>query len=141
MKRSPLTRRTGLPAKRSKPRVRRPERVVHERMKPKAGAPPTAEEQRHIERVRAMPCLVSGRPASVHHVTGYADRPGRIARSHKRIVPLAPEFHQHDFGKESVERLGHRGFYQRHRIDLLAVADRLWEESARGEQEAPLAGE
>jgi hypothetical protein len=123
MKRTPLRR------KRLTPRRSAPERVQHVRTKPRAGAPPTAAEKRHIERVAAMPCLVSGDPATVHHVTGYADRIGRFSRSHRLVVPLAPQFHQHDFGSKSVERLNHRGFYREHGIDLLAEAERLWRES------------
>lgn len=90
---------------------------------------PDKLEKRHLERVASLPCLVSGKPATVHHVTGYADRIGRTARSHKRVVPLAPEYHQHDHGLESVERLNHRGFYERFKIDLMKEAERLWEES------------
>jgi hypothetical protein len=40
-----------------------------------------AAEKRHIARVAGLPCLVSGEPATVHHVTGYADRAGRSARA------------------------------------------------------------
>jgi hypothetical protein len=73
-------------------------------------------------------------PATIHHVTGYADRPGRLPRSHQRVVPLCPVHHQkvHDplaSDPVSVEGLGHRGFYAKHGIDLLAVAERLWEGS------------
>lgn len=101
----------------------------HKRMKRKASAAPNAAERRHIARVAAMPCLVSGRPATVHHVTA-SIHGGRIARSHKRVVPLAPEYHQIQHGpKTSVEALGHGGFYATYGIDLLAVADRLWNES------------
>lgn len=77
--------------------------------------------------VASLPCLVSGdRPVTIHHVTGYADRMGRIARSHRLIVPLAPEYHLIQHGpKISVEALGHRGFYQEWGIDLLAEAVRL----------------
>jgi hypothetical protein len=94
---------------------------------------PTALEKRHINRVATLGCLVSGRPATIHHVTGYADRMGRLPRSHQRIVPLAPEYHQAVFDSASmpvsVERLGHRGFFQEHGIDLLAEAERLWAET------------
>ena len=87
-----------------------------------------------MERVAGLGCLVCGDPATVHHVTGYADRMGRISRSHKLLVPLCPNHHQavHDpFAGEpqSVERLNHRGFYRVHGIDLYAEAVRLWEES------------
>lgn len=91
--------------------------------------PPTREEAEHLERVGKMPCLVSGQPATVHHVTGYADRMGRFARSHRLIVPLAPRYHMIQHGPhESVEALGHRGFYRVHGIDLKAEAERLWSE-------------
>lgn len=104
--------------------------VKHKRLKPKAGADPTAAEQRHMDRVAALGCLVSGRPATLHHVTGYADRMGRFARSHSLVVPLAPEYHLIQHGPDlSVERLGHRGFYQEWGIDLFAEANRLRDES------------
>ncbi len=93
-----------------------------------------ADEARHMARVAGLPCLVSGQPATVHHVTGYADRMGRFARSHRLVVPLAPEYHQKVFDPKasdpiSVEGLSHQGFYRVHGIDLLAEAERLWEES------------
>jgi len=90
-----------------------------------------AAEKAHIARVAGMPCLVSGRrPVTVHHVTGYADRMGRFARSHRLVVPLAAEYHLIQHGpKTSVEALGHRGFFDTYGIDLLAEARRLEAES------------
>jgi hypothetical protein len=84
-----------------------------------------------MDRVAGLPCLVSGRqPVTLHHVTGYADRMGRFARSHRLIVPLAPEYHLIQHGpKSSVEALGHRGFWETYRIDLLAEARWLERES------------
>lgn len=92
---------------------------------------PTASERKHMDRVAQLPCLVSGRrPVTLHHVTGYADRMGRFSRSHKLVVPLAPEYHLIQHGPAmSVEALGHQGFYQEWGIDLLAEAKRLWAES------------
>lgn len=85
-----------------------------------------------MARVAQMGCLVCGRPATVHHVTGYADRPGRFARSHKMIVPLCPAHHLIQHGPlHSVEALGHRGFYKVHKIDLLATASKLWMETEK----------
>lgn len=106
-------------------------RVQQERIKPKAGAKATKLEKWHIARVRALPCLVSGKRATAHHVTGYADRPGRFSRSHRLVVPLAPEYHQtvrdpKASDPSSVEGLGHQGFYRKYGIDLLAVAEALW---------------
>lgn len=91
---------------------------------------PTAAEKRHIARVASLPCLVSGkRPVTVHHVTATVDG-GRISRSPRRVVPLRPEYHLIQFGpRTSVEALGHGGFHATYGIDLLAVSDRLWEES------------
>lgn len=84
-----------------------------------------------MERVAELPCLVSGkRPVTLHHVTGYADRMGRFSRSHRLVVPLAPEYHLIQHGPwKSVEALGHRGFYMAYGIDLLAEAERLWNET------------
>jgi hypothetical protein len=83
-----------------------------------------------MERVAGLPCLVTGRyPVQLHHVTATISG-GRIARSHKRVVPLVPEMHQIQHGpRESVEALGHRGFYERWGIDLLFEANRLWLET------------
>lgn len=92
-----------------------------------AKKPPTAQERCHLARVAALPCLVCGAQSTVHHVTGHSDRMGRILRTHKRVVPLCPRHHQIQWGpRDSVEALGHRGFYQRYGIDLLAEAERLW---------------
>jgi hypothetical protein len=92
---------------------------------------PSTFERKHMDRVAGLPCLVSGkRPVTLHHVTGYADRMGRFSRSHRLVVPLAPEYHLIQHGpKESVEALGHRKFYWRHQVDLLAEARRLEAES------------
>lgn len=99
-------------------------------IKPSKRKAKPAAVQRHMERVAALGCLVSGQPATLHHVTGYADRMGRFSRSDKLVVPLAPEYHLIQHGPHtSLESLGHRGFYTRYGIDLLADAERLWAES------------
>ena len=90
----------------------------------------TARERRHMAHVATLPCLVCGAMSTVHHVTGYADRMGRVSRSHQRVVPLCPRHHQIQWGpKESVEALGHQGFYATYRIDLMAEAERIWNEA------------
>ena len=101
-------------------------------LKPSRGKPRTAAEQRHFNRVGQMGCLVCGAPCEIHHVTGYADRIGRVSRSHQRVVPLCPTHHRSGaIGgfHYSVEALGHRGFYQEFGVDLMAEAERLWAES------------
>ncbi len=86
--------------------------------------------KRHHDRVASLGCLVCKAPATIHHVTGYADRMGRTTRDHWRVVPLCPRHHQIQWGpRESVEALGHQGFYREYGIDLMAEAIRFAEES------------
>lgn len=84
-----------------------------------------------MDRIAQLPCLVSGRsPVTLHHVTGYANHMGRFSRSHRLVVPLAAEYHLIQHGpRESVEALGHQGFFLAWGIDLLAEARRLEAES------------
>lgn len=101
---------------------------------------PTAMEKRHIARVAELPCLVCGRRSTVHHVTA-SIHGGRLTRRHSRVVNLCPLHHQAVYDPyhndpQSVERLGHRGFWRKHGIDLLAEAERLWTESERLESHA-----
>lgn len=105
--------------------------VRHGRIKAKAGTLPTAKERAHMERVAKLPCLVCGAwPVQLHHVSGSSHVMGRLPRSHELVVPLCPAHHQIQHGpKESVEALGHRGFYKMHKIDLLAEAEFLRLES------------
>lgn len=103
-------------------------------MKRKRSPSPSSAERAHMNRVAQKGCLVCGRPATVHHVTGWADRMGRFARSDKLVVPLCPMHHQavHDplaSDPVSVENLNHQGFFKKHGIDLKAEAERLWEET------------
>ena len=96
------------------------------------GKAANAQEKRHWDYVVRQGCLVCGGGATVHHVTGFADRIGRFPRSHHLVAPLCPQHHQAVFDNasapQSVERLSHRGFYQVHGIDLLKEAERLWAE-------------
>ena len=88
--------------------------------------------QKHHDRVAALGCLVCGGHATLHHVTGYADRPGRFSRDEWKVVPLCAFHHLIQHGpKQSVEALGHQGFFQEWGIDLLAEAMRLADETLR----------
>lgn len=101
-------------------------------LKRKSHYKPVAVE-RHHDRVAEQGCCVCKAPATVHHVTGYADRMGRFSRDDWLVAPLCPVHHQAVYDSASmpvsVERLGHRGFYQEHGVDLLAVAIRLRDET------------
>lgn len=88
----------------------------------------------HHDRVAAQGCLVCGQAATIHHVTGYADKPGRFSRDEWLVVPLCPIHHQKVFDPlnrdpQSVEGLGHQGFFQKYGIDLLAEAMRFAEQT------------
>lgn len=90
---------------------------------------PTKSDRERFERIAALGCLVCGAAATIHHVTA-SIHGGRLTRRHDRVVPLCPMHHQavHDpYANRpvSVERLGHRGFWKAHGIDLLAEAERL----------------
>lgn len=90
---------------------------------------PTKADRQRFDRIAAMGCLVCGGTATIHHVTA-SIHGGRLTRRHDRVVPLCPMHHQAVFdpyanAPVSVERLGHRGFWKKHGIDLLAEAERL----------------
>lgn len=94
-------------------------------------APPKAEAA-HLERIVAMPCCVPGcgapPPSTKHHVT--SDGYKRITRTDRRVVPLCNRHHLIQWGpRESVEAMGHARFNEANGIDLLQLADRLWQES------------
>lgn len=130
MKRAPLKTKTPLRSRAAKPKAKRVERTAHlGRMKRRATSK-TAEEAAHLERVAGLPCLICHRvgPSTVHHVRHKITRSGTFARSHQRVVPLCPACHQHDHGKESVERVHEAGIYERTGIDMWAEAEKLWDE-------------
>ena len=92
----------------------------------------SVDVQRFHDWVAAQGCLVCDGAATLHHVTGYADRPGRFSRDEWLVVPLCPPHHQKVFDPKagdpiSVEGLSHQGFFDRYAIDLLAEAMSLAE--------------
>lgn len=90
---------------------------------------PTKADRERWDVIVQRGCLVCGRAATVHHVTA-SIHGGRLTKRHDRVVPLCPVHHQKVYDPfhndpQSVEALGHRGFYQKFGIDLLAEAERL----------------
>lgn len=82
----------------------------------------TAAQQRYHDWLHKQPCVVTSRwDVQAHHVTASRDG-GRFTRSHWIAVPLIEELHQHDHGKDSVERLNHGGFFDKHGVDLEIAA-------------------
>jgi hypothetical protein len=83
--------------------------------------------ERYHDWVAEQGCLVCSAAATLHHVTGYADKPGRFSRDNgwwfrfarrttrKCFDPLASD-------PISVEGLGHQGFFEKYGIDLLSAA-------------------
>lgn len=106
----------------------RPKAPKKKRLKPSGKSNP------HLDMIRSLPCLLSGRPAEAAHIrypdpaydkpeTGAGRKP-----DDRWTVPLAPELHrlnkgcQHDAGDERSWWLGFG-------IDPLAVAQKLWGKS------------
>ena len=52
----------------------------------------TKVEQDHMDAVRALGCLICGRYAQIHHVTGHAYG----SRSNLRVLPLCADHHQNN---------------------------------------------
>jgi|GEM_PF-949367 len=117
----PLQRKTPLraksPIKRSAP------------IKAKRKPPKPKDEAAHMARLGAMGCLICGeRPVQLHHATSAGF--GRLARTDRRVTPLCPFHHLADHGPhDSIHGLGPVKFNEKHGIDLLAEAERLWDES------------
>lgn len=106
------------------------------RIKPKGRPYRKVDVKRHLDRVAALGCIVCGAEAEIHHVTGFADRPGRLRRDDWMVVGLCPPHHRKGcdpFNRfpQSVEALGHQGFFQEHGIDLHAEAMRLADDTKR----------
>lgn len=102
----------------------RPKVQPHKRMKPSRKAPG------HLDDIRRLPCLLSGRPAEAAHIR-YADaahgkpETGMQTKPHdKYTVPLAPELHrllkgcQHDSDE--------RAWWEQFGVDPIAVALELY---------------
>ena len=64
--------------------------------------------------IAAQPCMISGQPATVHHVRRCGE-----PKSDHRILPLAPEYHQIQFGPHtSIEALGKTKFEAMYGVNL-----------------------
>lgn len=125
MKRTPLIR------KRPSPR-RNEGRVAHARMKPKASAPPTAEQQRYWNSLPAS-CVACGAATEVlHHILSpHPDKKSR--RDHWFVVRLCPQCH--NMGTRSVHLLGSEEAFRRATgVDLPRVASHnldAWQSAQR----------
>jgi len=93
------------------------------RIKPKAKAPPTAEERRHKDTVACMACIGCGAfGVELHHAMKVI---GKVRRRDDRfIVPLCPTCHR---GPKGVHGLGsEEAFEKLTGVNISAEAVKLW---------------
>lgn len=88
-------------------------------------------DERHLDRIRQLPCLVCGKePAEAAHVryassqhnkpvTGLGRKP-----DDKWAVPLCPDCHRN--GQGSQHTRGERAFWEEKGIDPLGIAEHLY---------------
>jgi hypothetical protein len=75
---------------------------------------PKNYDPKYVAWVAAQGCMISGRPATIHHVRVCGGR-----RDDHRILPLAPEYHLLQHGpRSSIEALGKRGFEVRYGVNI-----------------------
>lgn len=116
--------RAALKPKRERPR-RKAGRIAHQRMKPKAKAPATAVEQRHLERVADGPCLSCGTRQNIvlHHIMKC---PGKVRRRDWRFVARLCSM-CHNLGNKSVHLLGSEAAFKKEwGVDLAEWAIEQW---------------
>jgi hypothetical protein len=141
MKRTPLNRKTPLRSVAAKPKAKRTERTAHLGRTKRPRVSKTAAEDRHIARVKAMPCCVTGRRIGsdglgvvAHHLMVAPGK--RTRRDHQWIVPLLDELHR-NHSPISVHGLGTEAKFERHHGlmpgYLITFARAAWEASEREE--------
>ena len=95
--------------------------------------PKRHRSKEHLQYVAQQPCLICGRsPSHAHHIRFAQSKGLALKVSDEFTVPLCAIHHSenHSTGDE-------RRWWQKHNIDPLAIARRLWEESCkRGEHSA-----
>jgi hypothetical protein len=91
--------------------------------------PPPLRDKRHLEAIRACPCLFCARQAEPAHIrfsmfgekppTGLGTKPGD-----NWTVPLCPDHHRS--GANAQHKSGERGWWERMGVDPLKVAKALY---------------
>ena len=99
--------------------------------------PKRHRSKEHLQYVAQQPCLICGRsPSHAHHIRFAQSKGLALKVSDEFTVPLCAIHHSenHSTGDE-------RKWWQKHNIEPLAIARRLWEESCkRGEIVLPTKG-
>jgi Rad52/22 family double-strand break repair protein len=100
--------------------------------------PKRHRSKEHLRYVAEQPCVICGRsPSHAHHVRFAQSKGLALKVSDEFTVPLCAIHHSenHSTGDE-------RKWWQKHKIDPLAIARRLWEDSCkRAEHTAPDQGD
>ncbi len=84
----------------------------------------------HLDLVRSLPCLLSGRPAEACHVryadAKYGKRESGLGRKpdDKWTVPLSPDLHR--LANASQHAGNERKWWEQFGVDPLEVAKKLW---------------
>ena len=108
-----------------------PETVVSAELELPFAAPRRIRDAAHLQFVASLPCLVCGRaPTHAHHIRFAQPRALGSKVSDEWAVPLCFLHHRalHDSGAEET-------WWQVHKIDPLAEAKRLWQQSRQGADE------
>ena len=106
-----------------------PKAPKHKRIKDTKKRAMNSSEKAHAARLASMGCVICGKPATIHHERRYG-----APTDHRLLVPLCPEHHQIQWGKESLEYMGHEKFEEMFKgqldgLTLLEWAKREWEVS------------
>jgi len=102
----------------------------HARIKEKYNPKPNAEELRHEERIRQLPCIGCGAwGVELHHTM--LDFPGkRFRRDHRYQIPVCPDCHR---GRYGIHGIGDEAKWASGiGIETAAIAARLWRETVDG---------
>lgn len=99
----------------------------HGRMKPKYNPQPNAEEKRHEDRIRQLPCIgCGGHCTELHHLMQPCEGK-RWRRDHRFQLPLCSACHR---GATGIHGMGSEaGWAEAVGVDVVAIAPRLWMES------------
>lgn len=101
----------------------------HKRIKDTKKRAMKSQEKAHAGRLASLGCVICGKQATIHHERRYG-----APTDHKLIVPLCPSHHQIQWGKESLEYMGHEKFEKMFHMELEGLtltewARREWERS------------
>lgn len=105
----------------------------HGRIKPKYNPQPNAEERRHEDRLREMPCIGCGVFGVIAHHTMMKFPAKRWRRDHRFQLPVCEKCH---VGKGGIHDITEAKWAKEHRLDTAQIAQDLWADSQEQERKA-----